>query len=351
MHTVRVSSSELAPFPVGAPAGIPWAPDSMPRAHDTAPTWLLCATGAPSAPETSALMDPRVPVRRPGADSAVVVRTEDGTDYVIEDGRRMRVRGTWVLPALNLTARPRAVRAGWLASFPEGPDLGSVAVDGRGSAGPTLAGLPTRVGQLVAADDGTGRSSSVRTFLVVSGGLMPVGPLAGALVLGDPASAAAYPGERVATVATSLGGIAATPIVPAPPGVADLPAPPRTDSVAEASPCAAIRAEAGRYTIRLVFAPENLGAAPLDAPGMTTTDLTADRFLIPQGGLLARAAPTVAATAGALYVVTGEGKFRIADDKALADLKYTAADASPVQPAVLDLLPTGPTLINLGGGA
>src|SRR5260370_40010797 len=77
----------------------------------------------------------------------------------------------------------------WLNGVPAGPDLGPLAVPGRGGPGPTLGGQVTRVGQVLVVHN---VASPDECYLAESGGAAPVTPTQAPPDRPHPAPAAAY---------------------------------------------------------------------------------------------------------------------------------------------------------------
>src|SRR5207302_1036858 len=122
VHVVLASRATLAAAPLGAALGIPGAPDSLPpRGALRSGTWTLCSTGGRVG------LAAGVPVRggHPLIGTALLVSTVDGDDYLLYEGRRLRIPqpGT-ALAALGWSARqPVPVAADLVNTLPAGPDL------------------------------------------------------------------------------------------------------------------------------------------------------------------------------------------------------------------------------------
>lgn len=359
MKVAQAAAADLQKIPHGPQVGIAWAPETLPAAGPASRhSWLACSASTPNragtTPTVELLLDPAVATIRASTAGAVVVQDPDGDTFLVEDGHRWKVTAPWVIRALGDDERTTtSVRSTWLDTLPQGPDLQSLPITDRGHPGPVIDGHPTLVGEVLTAST---PAAADRQYLVVDGGLMPIGPTAAALALGDPATAAAYPGRPVEAVPVSGPALASTPIVATPPPIADLPPLPRmvsTDSSAQL-PCVRIDTDGSGFTSALVTAPASALAAGVPSGlGWTTTALTADRVAVPAGGgMLARAAPVPGIFTGALYLITQDGaQYPVADDAAATALGYQPANAVPVPPAVLAMLPAGPTLSISGGAA
>lgn len=354
LKEAEAPAKQLDDLPLGSQIGIPWAPDSLPPAGaSTSQHWVVCAAtdAASQRPTVTLTLDPETAPTAGSATDGVVVRDPSGTSYLVTDGRRMKITADWVARAFGSeTITPPTARTVWLDLLPAGPDLGSLAVDGRGSSGPTLAGETTRIGEIVTASGANGHQ-----YLVVAGGLLPLSPTAAALALADPQTAAAYPGRAVGPVALGTAALAAAAVVPVPDSMAELPPKPRlltTD--AHHGPCLHIDSTATsmRRTVSVTPAGDGPGAVQ-STPGVTVGPTTADGVAVAAGGgALARSTPVAGVATGGLFLVTGDGiKYPIAGNSAATALGYSPQSAVPVPPAVLALLPTGPRLTDLGGGA
>jgi type VII secretion protein EccB len=360
LTVASVSSKTLAKVPRGGQVGIAAAPDALPspaRAGDQ--PWSACATrgssgsgGAGRDGVTLLLGGSISPPADPRA-AAVLVAAPDGTQYLVENGRRMRLAVPWAARALGYEdAVPLPVRNSWLDVVPAGPDLASVPVDGRGSPGPVVDGQPTTVGQVVGVEDAAMPNS--RYYVVQRGGLMPVSTTGTALVLGDPATAAAYPGGAAHTVSLTPTALAGASLQAAPDWVRELPAvPPALPSTDGKVPCVVVTPHDARATYALALVPETgLADSPVQVPGASRTDESADVVSVPPGGgALVRPLAAPGSTGSGLFLVVENGvKYPVADDQAATALGYASGSAGAVPAALLRLLPTGPELSSGGGG-
>ncbi|MFJ6552277.1 type VII secretion protein EccB [Streptomyces luteogriseus] len=371
LPTADVRTPSLRDVPVGAPVGIPGAPDAVPDPGrlDDGP-WHLCVTGPGGAlPDTSgAVADTGVdkpgattlvagaPVdsRAVGADRGVLVRGPDDTEYLVWRGSRLPLdRASDARTALGYGAeQPMPVSAAFLDALAPGPALKPPAVPGRGGKGPDLGGEPTRIGQLFKVSVPGGGSTY---HLLREDGLVPLTRLGAALVLGDPATQKeAYQGSspEARTVGADAlrehrakdAGTAST---------AELPdAPPVPQSAPRGSAlCAQVDGGDGGARIRSVLVPlarlapvavPDGTAEPLE-PACAPTDATVVR---PGSGALVRALhASGAAHAGTTYLVAENGvKYRVSDKSSLAALGYGPSDIGSVPAPLLAALPTGADL-------
>ncbi|MGV9943641.1 type VII secretion protein EccB [Streptomyces sp. NPDC003401] len=371
LPTADVRTASLRDVPVGAPVGIPGAPDALPASDSLDDgAWHLCVTGPEGAlPDTSGAV-PDTGVDEPGTttvvagapleargvggDRGVLVSGPDGTEYLVWRGSRLPLdRASDARNALGYgSQRPMPVSAAFLDALAPGPALSPPAVPGRGGEGPVLGGEASRIGQLFKVSVPGGGSTY---HLLRKDGLVPLTRLGAALVLGDPATQKdAYRGRspEVRTLgADALREHRAQDTAAA--GSAELPdAPPLPQSAPRGSAlCAQVDGGDGGARIGSVFVPLT-ALAPVavsqgtDQPlraACVPTDATVVR---PGHGALVRALnASGAAHAGTTYLVAENGvKHRVSDKKALAALGYEAADIDSVPAPLLAALPTGADL-------
>lgn len=344
-----VTSASLRGVPHGGPVGIPGAPDELPDpAKLSTEPWRLCAgagtdAGGTTPPLVSVAVG-GVPGRGLGSGLAALVRDPNGGTYLIWAGHRLRVSGRWVLDALGYgQAQPGVVGAGWLSAIPVGPDLRSIPVPARGAAGPVVGGRPTRVGQVLTLMSPDGRNLP---YAVLRDGLAALSQTDAALLLADPATAAAYPSRPQVAEPVAAAAVAAAPHSRSS-GVTDgFPASPPGLVALGAGQAVCVEVPPGGQPLTLSVA--QLPTTGVQSPGyqVRRTSLTASVVTVePDRGVLVQDLPAPGAAAGALYLVTDLGvKYPLTGSDAAQMLGY--GDATPVAlPAsVLALLPTGPTL-------
>lgn len=360
-----VAGESLRDVPRGGPVGIDGAPDALPGpGGDNAP-WLACSTTTGSRPALSLLIG-AAPDERPISPSqAVLVRTADGTTYLVTGGRRLRVTTPWVTRALGFPDNAAVgVRDAWIDALPVGPDLPPPTTPGVGQDGPALDGRAAKVGQVFVS---RGAGTDQRFYLLTTGGLQSITQTAAALILSDPQTAKAYSGGTVTATELSPAALAASKVLSPPPWTSGLPAaPPSLDAVAaDRIPC--VRSVPGGSTVRtsLVTVPaqpvtaSNAVAAPVGGASSGTATASdpagnrvADQVVVaPRAGLLARTLPAPGVPGEGLYLITEDGaKFPVAGDAAATALGYSTSAATAVPADLLALLPTGPVLRTLGSG-
>ncbi|MFE5792124.1 type VII secretion protein EccB [Streptomyces sp. NPDC056503] len=376
---VIVSTKSLRGEPHGTPVGIPGAPDTLPDPADLERgAWQVCAdpplaTG-PDGSGRTARTSLRIgfategvfPVRTEG----VLVAGPDGSTYLLWGDHRMRIGGHGALQALGWSGTETVpVTAALLDSLPAGADLVAPEVAGRGTESGRIGGVPARVGQVfVLSSPGTGR----QYFLLEKAGLLPLTPLAAALVLGDdrtgrqayrggaptaltltadeltrrqaPAKGSPTEKSRTGKPATGQSPAGESWAVPA-----DWPdTPPTARSAAGSALCAQIRPEGLVPLVRLALVRES-GTVPEPATGagIASACLPVNGIAVrPGGGALVQALGAGGGVRGTTtYLVTDVGvKYRLPDATSVERLGLKGGHAQAVPSRLLDMLPTGPRL-------
>ncbi|MEU5714538.1 type VII secretion protein EccB [Streptomyces sp. NPDC020403] len=353
MKVVSVEPASIKDAPRGATLGIVGAPDPLPQASALSrDAWSVCATrpDAGADPLLTLAVGLTAEGRPVTSDGATLVRTvQGGTTYLLWHGTRMRVdTANYAVQSLGYDqdgAHP--VPDAFLNALPPGPDLAVPDVAGRGKAGPSLAGRPSRIGQLFEGSGGH--------YVLTERGLTEVTALEEALLKGDPRTQRiAYAGEAVALRKIGPDDLArhrdpkAVRFVGAGGGTVPTGLP-RPDAVGpDEGVCAVIGTADGRPTVSVVLprADGVGGRAVSNQPGITAGPGTADLFAArPEGGALVTALSS-AGTGTAYYLVTGSGaKYPVpGGEKGLQRLGYRADQSVPVPSGVLGMLASGPAL-------
>lgn len=359
-NTVTASASALSSAPRGATLGIPGAPDSLPSAGSLLTPMLVSCSSAPagqSATTTTVLLagpeGALAGMQVLGAGQGLVVQPPGGAPYLVAGGYEYQTTPD-ALVALGyqeMTALP--VTPKWLGTLPAGRDLDLVAVAGAGEAGPAVGGTATIVGQVLTTSAALG--GPARYYLVLSDGLEPITQTEAALVLGDPANAAAYPGMPPKAVPSSLAEVASAPQHPAGADASGYPA--RVPAPADADAEAAVVCAAGDGGGPASVATGGVLPLPPGARVMPTGarpgDAVADQVYVPPGsGALVAAQAAPGAPTTTTYLVTDQGiKFRVVNGAARSSLGYGSVKPTPVSTTLLDLLPTGPALSGAAANA
>jgi type VII secretion protein EccB len=361
IKVAQVPAKKLRDLPLAGPLGIKGAPDSLPSPDGGGRPWFVCASSNGSRPALSLLIGEEGGERPVSPEQALVVRTSDGTTYLIAEGRRLRVTAPWVTRALGFPDDDAiGVRDAWVDTLPAGPDLPPAAVSGTGESAPDLDGQPTKVGEVFAV---RGPGTDQRFYQRTDGGLQPLTRTAAVLALSDPHTVNPHPdGATVMARDLSPAALAASTLLSAPPWMAYLPSgPPTTDAVtAGRMPC--VRTVPGTAATSVVTVPAvpvagatmpaglpaSGNATAADPAGNRIADLVA---VAPRAGLFARTLPAPGVAGAGLYVVTEDGaKFPVADADAATALGYATSAAVTVPADLLALLPTGPVLRMLASG-
>ncbi|MFE4516328.1 type VII secretion protein EccB [Kitasatospora sp. NPDC056783] len=353
-RSVTVSAGSLDGVPRGALVGLVGAPDALPAERDLGEAdWSACAVQPPqaarggrAAPQLSLAIGPRQGSRPLTDEQGVLVAEPDGAPQLLWRGLRLRADGGGLRALGYGDATPYPVTAGFLDALPVGPDLRAPELPGRGTAGPALAGRPTRIGQLFTGPGG-------ERYLLAADGLVPLGETLFRLVQGDPRiQREAYGGAAVTPGPVGPADLAAH-LAPAAAAAAwaggELPArPPQLAVVGEGKvPCAELRPGAGpaATTVGLQDAAAVTGQPPAAQPGVVPACNAADRITVrPGGGALVRAV-TGSGAGSTLYLVTDAGaKYPLPSPATAKLLGYTKTAPAAVPTRLLGLLPTGPSL-------
>jgi type VII secretion protein EccB len=349
----QVSEASLNGVQRGVPVGLVGAPDALPTPGSLArAAWLACglqqpasAAGGSGKPQLALSIAPvqQGAALTPG--QGVLVGAPDGTDYLLWQGRRLRVdKQHSALQALGYpTATPFAVTAALLDALPAGPDLAAPDIPGRGTPGPVLADRPARVGQLFTDPSGG-------HYVLTAAGLVPLTVLQYDLLRGDPRTQQqAYGGGAGAPAPIGPQDLAAHTA----PGAGlpgDLPTEPPVlvDPGQGQAVCADLHpgTDGNPVTSIAVLDAGALGGQTPDAePGVAPGCAAADRIAVrPGAGVLVRAL-SAAGGGSSEYLVADNGvKYPLPSAAAAKQLGYASAPTQAVPQALLALLPSGPSL-------
>ncbi|MFF3503129.1 type VII secretion protein EccB [Streptomyces sp. NPDC003247] len=373
LTTRLVSGASLDGVPRGTAVGISGAPDDLPGTSDVnAGPWLVCsgiyrtAKGERSA--TTTLVIGSAPPEGDGLTTgqALLVTAPGGERFLVWHGRRLPLDTEHgAQRALGYgDAVARAVSAEFLNSLPLGPDLAPLDVPGRGTAGPSLDGHATRVGQVftVQVPDGP-----VRYYLLTGQGLRPVDATQAALVLGDPRTREdGYGGEpptavalatdtldahlaRTVTEDTAIEDTAIEDTATEDTASAQWPSgPPRLVEAADRQNlCVSVESTDGGPGTSVAVV-STLDTSPAAAPeGVQAACSPVDAIAVrPGAGAVVR---VLGAGGGELgdttYLVTDTGvKYRMPSGQAVEDLGYGGTEPAVLPSTFLEMLPTGPDL-------
>lgn len=362
LKTTDVSPAALHGTPIGAPVGIPGAPDSVPTAKDLdSGAWHVCstlvsartaATGKTAA--TTLVAGAPVDGRAVTDAQTLVVTGPDKATYLVWQGSRLRLdKASGAAVSLGYdSVTPIPVSAAFLDALAPGPDLSPPAVPGRSTAGPSLGGARATVGRVYVLRV---PGSVPKYYLLQEEGFVPLTATGAAIVLGAPVTREkAYGGhspEAEPLSADVLGAhlapgghsrsAAHAGLPDSPPRVADVP-----DGV---SACARVHSVDGLVRISTVMVPSGaLAPVTQAAPGESAAAcLPVDAVVVRPGrAALVRALGAGGTAVGdTMYFVAEDGvKYRVSSDDALKVLGYTDSDVVALPSPLLSMLRSGPDL-------
>ncbi|MFG2115605.1 type VII secretion protein EccB [Streptomyces sp. NPDC048718] len=358
-----VATASLQGTPVGAPVGIPGAPESVPPANSLdRSAWLVCSTGTATAatatgttaPHTTLVAGAPVSGRGLGADQGIVAKGPDGTAYLVWQGSRLRLDpGTGAAVSLGYgSVTPRQVSGAFLNALVAGPDLTAPGTPGRGGAGPALDGTPSTVGQVFQTR--VPGSAAHPYYLLRAEGLVPLTDTEAALVLGDPHTRdGAYGGKPPRALplgADALKRHLAPGAEGRAPDAKGLPAaPPRAAGIApDRSVCAGVEpGEHGTKVTTLLTATGDLSPVTQPLAEAAPACLRVDAVVVRPGhAALVRVLGAGGTALGTTtYLVDDTGtKYRVPTAKALGALGYAEEQTSALPAPLLAMLPAGPDL-------
>jgi len=352
--TRAVSPGTLARMAKGQALGISGAPNRIPDPGSlVGGTWTVCDTSridpaeAPSQPPhvtTTVVLGE--PVTAPGAVDQAVLVTPDagGTTYLLWGGRRSAVPKDDAAVALALgladvTARP--ISLGLLNAIPAGPALTTPHVPGAGAAVPWASQLT--VGTVFRVH----RAAGDEDYVALTDGAQLLAPVTSDLLrAANGTLGAAIPAVPLATLKQAA-------------KVHDLPLvgfpqtrPTYFDVAHAPAVClgwrggAAGGAATGEYYVYpATGVPLPAKAQPVPAPPRSAAGAADAVYLPPgHGAVIGQVSGDQKAPTGALFLVTDDGvKFPVVSAAALTSLGL-GRPVYPAPPALLGLLPTGPTL-------
>jgi type VII secretion protein EccB len=339
-NLVGVASDKLAKVQLGAPLGIPNAPDSLPVPGDlVTDRWSVCtAKGPGDNPQSTLLVGQRLTdgTVATQADKALLVVDPGQNIFLVYGNRRFQIPGIGsdnTLRALGYGPQtPWKVSAAWINAVPAGPDLRAPAVP---QSGGSTVGDDYRVGQLV-------KNSTEGFGVIMPDGIASVTPLqarllqaaAGQAALDIGADFVKLPGSRTKlSDANDPNGLPQN--VPglfpdAPARVCmTLPVDPKTGDGVRINP----------------NPPTGVAAAGVSAAAETNR---ADLVYVARGRgavVITSASATAPAGSGTVGVVTDTGRlYTLASRDLLPKLGYNGVKPQTVPSQLVALLPRGPSL-------
>ena len=351
--TVQVARKSLDGAPRGATVGIAGAPDSLPDAkHLVAGPWSVCTQPGPTvdgAGSTARSISTVIIGGRDGGspldDRALLVRSASGV-YLVWHGKRLGTDSASLRSVGLDSQQALSVPASWLNAVPAGVDLRAPDIASSGATGPTVAGAPTSVGDVLEAT-GAGPDSSF--YVSLADGVAPITAVEAALLSGIPGRTQTAP-RRVSTAEVNSAHQSASRL-----GSGDLPATRPTLAEADGTPVCVQDVDPGGVVSDVP--PISVGGAPLSVTTSTTnagssrqqTDSgrpMVDQVVVAAGSaaLVQRLAADGTPAAGQFLVTDAGRRYALADDSVATALGYTGAPATGVPASVLDLIRSGPAL-------
>lgn len=352
--TRAVSPGTLAKLPKGQALGISGAPNRIPDSGSlVGGRWTVCDTSsidpaqAPSRPPhvstTAVLGQPLLPPAE--ADDAVLVTPDSGRSrYLLWAGHRSAIPGNDPAVALALglaDVTPRPISVGLLDAIPPGPDLTTPPVKESGT--PVSWTSDLTVGTVFRVH----RATKDEDYVALAGGAQLLAPVTSDLLrAANGTLGAAIPSVSLATLkrATILHDLPLAGFPETRPIYFDVAHAPVvclswTGGLANG-------AADGSYAVFPTTAvPLPAGARPVPAPPKSASGTADAVYVAPgHGAVLGQVSGDQKAPTGALFLVTDEGvKFPVVSAAALTSLGL-GRPVYPAPPALLGLLPTGPTL-------
>ncbi len=351
--TVQVARKSLVGAARGATVGIAGAPDSLPDVkHLIAGPWSVCsqpvqvgAGAASNAGYVSTLMIGGQGTGTPLGDRGMLVRSASSV-YLVWHGRRLRTDSASLRSVGLDSQQALSVPASWLNAIPAGTDLRPPSIASSGDTGPTVAGAPTSVGDVLEA---TGAGPDSTFYVSLTDGVAPITSVEAALLSGVPGRTQTAP-RRVSTAEVNSAHQSAARL-----GSGDLPTVRPTLADAGGTPVCVQDVDRGGTvdTVPTI----SLGGAtlpvttPVTNAGSSSRSTDSDRPTVDQvivaagsAALVQRLAADGTPTAGQFLVTDAGRRYALADDSVATALGYAGAAATGVPAGVLDLIPTGSAL-------
>jgi type VII secretion protein EccB len=335
-----VSSEKLAAVQLGAPLGIPDAPDSLPAAgHDllTDP-WSVCTdnNGGGGTPQSTLLVGDKLTegtIAATAAHGALLVNDPAQNVFLIYGNRRFQVppgRETQTLSALGWDAqRPWPVSAAWINAVPAGPDLKAPAVPQSGGSS-QFDGY--RIGELVT--DGS------QVAVIMPDGQAGVTETQAKLLqldLGKPVDIGADFAKLRGSATILSDANAANGLPPVVPALVDRP-PTRL--------CMTLPVDKAGAGVRID--PNVPAGVAVAGVSTATASNHADLVYVPRGKgavVVGAASASAPAGGGTVGIVTDTGRlYTLASRDLLPRLGYGDAKLQQIPAELLALLPRGPSL-------
>ena len=317
-----VAPEKLAKIPLGAPLGIPGAPDSLPATKSLLKgAWSVCTDTSAGRPRSTLLIGTAASGGAAAA-GGILVRDSAARTHLILGSQR------FLLPAARVDTivrslgwygyRPWEVSAAWVDAIPAGPDLTAPVIPGRGQAS-QIAGR--RVGRVLTGDG--------KTFAVVlADGIAPLTEMQAKLLSSEPGGTPVSVGSRFLDLPASQSGLSAA--------AEALPTTVPALTEAPATACVTGPGDTIRVNVKIPA-----GVAPA---GTSRVDLIS----VARGAgavVEAAASADAAAGTGTVSVITDTGvQYALAARDLLSRLGYQGVQPTRIPAQLIAYLPVGPAL-------
>ncbi|WP_433613718.1 type VII secretion protein EccB [Dactylosporangium sp. CA-139114] len=347
--TVSVSRESLTGATRGPLIGIAGAPDALPPASRmSAAGWSMCAVAghdsSGGATVSSLVMVGTTPSGGQDlGDSAIVVRdnTSSQKNYLVWNGHRYRVDSRQIFAAMGIDGQPRVlVDEAWLDTVPQGLPITQPQVDNKGKASTAMKNY--LIGQVLTVTVG----GSTTAYLVRANDIVQVTAVEQALILADPATAAAYPNATPQAKAIQAAEVANVSKANRPKSDLDPPAQvPSMATVDPAAPLCTTWADKQGAPKFLINAQPQSDSAGIATNG-NATDQVATRVVVPSGGgAVVRSAQSADTGSGQVFLVTDQGRrFALMAPAQLAWFGYGSVKPIELPSFVVARIPAGPGL-------
>ena len=340
-----VSRKSLAKFVRGPMIGISGAPDSLPDPdHLVKKPWSVCVrngtTSTGGTGSVSSLVAGRDVGGQPVAGSQAVAVQSGGQIWVIWKNQRLRMTLPADQAASITNGKPTEVSQTWLSPIERGTDFVSPPVSNRGQRMPDVSST-ARVGQVYQAT----LNGATTWYVLLSDGFARISGTQGWLLLAEPETTKAYPGQQPAALPTTVANAYA---MQSDQNVFDSRLPPTLPKFVAwdgSTPLCYVYAhtDVGSESTQLT-----VGGSLPSAPAAGTAGRTVDQVVLPPGGAALVGILPGAGQLNAINnwaIVNDAGiSFPLQSKEAVQKLGYEVKKAAPVPKQVMALIPTGPTL-------
>ncbi|MEV6931460.1 type VII secretion protein EccB [Dactylosporangium sp. NPDC051485] len=348
--TVTVSRESLVGATRGPLIGIAGAPDALPPANRLLrDDWSVCAVAGKDASGGATVTSQVMVGQALGGgtdlgDAAFLVRESSSAAkvHLIWHGHRYAVTNKVALGAMGIDQRGRlTVDDAWLNTVPVGLQLTAPTVEGRGKASTALKNF--LVGEVLSVQSG----GSTTYYLVRQADLLQLTAIEQAIVVADPATAAAYPNATPAAKPVAAAEVATVAKGSRPPA-SDLDPPAQVPSMvdidADKTVCTTFADGQAAPKFRVNADPPAADAGI--ATNGSSSDVVAARVVVPPGsGALVKATQSAGADSGTVFFVTDQGRrYALQSGAQPAWFGYGAIKPIELPSYVIARIPNGPGL-------